>query len=177
MRKRFLLPVLLSASIALPAQQNSATTPKVIILPTPAVGCPVKFGASIDTRAIVRSIGDRGGDRGKDPNAPLLDLTFGPGKTAKIVGASVTVHGLSPQSLYLPVGQRPSEDRTQTFEFNSQPQAALAGTEVLVTKMSFVRWAELTQLRYADGSTWQPSAYARCKAVPSGFRLVSFLAQ
>jgi hypothetical protein len=171
MRKRFLLPVLLSASIALSAQQNSITTPTVIVLPA-AAGCPVNFGASIDTRVIVRSIGDRG----KDPNAPLLNLTFGPGKTAKIVGASVTVHGLSPQSLYLPVGQRPSEDRTQTFEFNSQPQAALAGTEVLVTKMSFVRWAELTQLRYADGSTWQPSAYARCKAVPSGFRLVSFLA-
>jgi hypothetical protein len=173
MRKRFLLPVLLSATIALPAQQNSATAPTVIILRAPGAGCPVKFGASIDTRAIVRSIGDRG----QDPNAPLLDLTFGPGKTAKIVGASVTVHGLSPQSLYLPVGQRPSEDRTQTFEFNSHPQAALAGTEVLVTKMSFVRWAELTQLRYADGSTWQPSAYAKCKAVPSGFRLVSLPAQ
>ena len=90
----------------------------------------------------------------------------------------MVVHGLLASAGYLPVGERSQTARTQAFELNLAPgKAAVAETEVTVTKMRFVRWAELTELRYADGSTWHPSGTAECRAVPSLFRLVDLAAR
>ena len=46
-----------------------------------------------------------------------------------------------------------------------------------VEDASLVRWAELTEVRFADRTAWHPAPQARCRAVPSLFHPASAVAQ
>ena len=174
MRNVCVVPVLLAASAGVTAQHATATKPAAIATPAMVTGCPVAFGAEVDGRARAQAIGDQE----KRRDAPLLRLFFGRLDAPKIVGASVTVHGRVASSRYLPVGVRSDAERTQSFELDRDlGPMGLTEREVSVTKMAFVRWADVTELRYADGSVWHESGDAQCRAVPSGFRLVDAAAR
>ena len=171
MRTAPLLTILLLASPIMPAQQSAPGKPTSWVAPVVSQDCPINFGAKLNSRAIARSIEDQK----KNGNGPLLDLSFDHRNAPTIMSASVTIHGVSSDSRYLPVGERSDKDenRTQTFELDRQPGAAgITHTEVAVTRMLFVRWAEVTELRFADGSTWHASSDERCQAAPSGFHLI-----
>ena len=138
-------------------------------------GCPVSFGAQVDGRAIARSVEDER----QNPDAPLLRLTFGPGRT--ILSANVVIHGSKDSGLLLPVADAPAPanaDHAQNFELKRiSGQQTLTDAELRVTQLSLVRWAELTEVRFADGTAWQPAFDAQCRAVPSIFHLAGATAQ
>jgi hypothetical protein len=163
MRQSCLLITLLSAGISVSAQQVlPSTTAK-------SVACPIGFSAQVSGRAIARSIDDQK----KSDDGPLLELTFGRREAPKLMSASVTVHGLTSSNRYLLVDNRSDENTTQTFDLGSGHGAAeLANSEVRLNKILFVSWVEVTDLRYADGSTWHVSSEAQCRSVPSKLLLV-----
>jgi hypothetical protein len=136
--------------------------------PSASAGCPVKFGAQIDSRLVARSIADEH----KNPNSQILKVTFDRVDSPTVVNASITVHGFSPSSRLLPVEQHSEANKTQTFELKSGPGLDLSQTDLKITGLALVRWAEVTELRFSDGSTWHKSASEQCSATPSGFRLV-----
>ena len=169
MRNTFLLPLLLSTATGLSAQQTLPRAQVTITRSLASRACAVNFDAQLNSRFIKRDPGDVR----KHDDAPLLKLTFGPLSAQKVVSATVTIHGLSPSSRYMLVNKPSGANRTQTFQLDQTPgSAGLSDTEVRVTQMRFVRWAELTALSYADGTTWHPSRYEQCRAVPSNFHLV-----
>jgi hypothetical protein len=165
MRNAFLFLTLLSAGVFVSAQQTNFT--KLY----KSEGCPIGFGAQVNGRAIARTAEDQK----KIGDAPLLDLTFRRRDTPRILSASVTVHGLSSSNRYLPVDKGSDENTTQTFDLGGA--AGLTDTEILVTKMLFVNWVEVTELRYANGSEWHASSEQQCRVVPSKLRLVDATAQ
>ncbi len=153
----------LSAGVSLPAQQTIPDQPAMDF------GCPIGFRAEVNGRAIARSIEDQK----KNGDTPLLDLTFTVRDTPRILSASVTVHGFTSYKRFLPVDGRSDESTAQTFELGrGRGTAGLTSAEVRATKMLFVNWAEVTELRYADGSAWHPRADAQCRTVPNKLRLV-----
>ncbi len=163
MRNALLLLALLSTGLYIPAQQTSSTGS-----PT-SEGCPIGLSAQVNGRAIARSVEDQK----KNGDGPLLELTFERRNAPKMLSASVTVHGLASSNRYLPVNKGIDENRIQSFDLGpSQGASELTNTEVRVTKMLFVRWIEVNELRYADGSTWHASSGEQCSAVPSKLRLV-----
>jgi hypothetical protein len=171
MRNAFLL-LILSTGTILSAQQHSA--PTVYNLPLASSDCPVNFGAELNSRLIARTVEDAQ----KHGDSPRLKLTFGHKDAPKILGATVTIHGLSSSRRYLPVSERSAANRTQTFKLDQAAGSpGLAHTEVWVTQMALVRWAEVTELNYADGTTWHPSRFTQCRAVPSLFHPVNLTAQ
>ncbi|HEV2709092.1 MAG TPA: hypothetical protein VGU67_02660 [Edaphobacter sp.] len=170
MRNTFLLLLLLSTDIGLSAQQTLPPVQTTVIRPLASSACPVNFDAQLNSRFIKRAAGEVR----KHDDAPLLQLTFGQLSAPEILSATVAIHGLSPSSRYMPVNEPSGANRTQTFQLDQTPgSAGLGHTEVLVTQMRFVRWAEVTALNYADGTTWHPSSHEQCRAVPSNFHLVN----
>jgi hypothetical protein len=162
MRRSILLLTVLSASASLWAQQTAGAKP------WSGDGCPIGFGAQVNGRAIVRTVEDRK----KNGDGPLLELMFAVHDTPRIVSASVMVHGLSSSDRYLPVSQRPDENISQRFELGGERGVGLTEAEVRMNRILFVRWAEVTDLRYADGTVWHASPEAQCRTVPSKLLLV-----
>jgi hypothetical protein len=146
------------------------------IVPKPgtSVGCPIGFDAQVNARAIAGTAEE---DK-KYGDAPLLELTFGQRGTLKILNATVAVHGLSSSHRFLPVDKDSIEDTTENFELGQEHgTTALVDTAVWVKKLLFVNWAEVTELKYVDGSTWHPSSDSQCRAVPSKLRLIDAVEQ
>ena len=164
-----LLLVLLFAAASLPAQLTSHSNLTMPAMPAGSAGCPISFGAQVDSRAVARWTQN---PAQKDPGRDL-QLTFKPVDTAQILGASVIVHGLSGHERLLLVSDRSLDDRTQSFDLERvSGRASLDQTNVLVTKMMSVEWAEVTELKYADGSVWHPSQSSQCQATPNRFQPV-----
>ncbi len=176
MRNALLLLLLLSTGVSLSAQQSHFGPPTSIFVRTSGTECPVNFDAQLNSQPQRHFIQEQK----KFSDSPLLDLTFGYPKTAKIIGASITVHGVSASNSarYRTVSEPAGPQKTQTFRLDRAPESTgLAHAQVRVTEMMFVRWAEITELRYADGTAWHPTSLAQCRALPSGFRLISQPAQ
>jgi hypothetical protein len=133
--------------------------------------CPVGFHAEVDPRLTLRQV--QNGKQAAD--STLVQLHFDPIEPKKaIVSASVTAHGFAPASAFLLVQQTLEDNRTQAFELKGgSSTAGLVRTEVDVTAVPFVRWVELNQVTYADGSVWHPAAGLACKARLSKFHYVS----
>jgi hypothetical protein len=162
--RRFILPFSLLALSAFAGAQESP-----LVLPYVENSCPINFGAQVNGRAIARTVEDQN----RHGNSPLLDLTFKRLDGVYIVSASVTVHGTSSGSVYLPVDQGVGKVATQTFELARQQEGAgLSHAAVYVDKMSLVKWSEITELKFADGVVWHATANSHCRARINLLRLV-----
>ena len=137
---------------------------------TPADGCPVGFGAEVNAQAISRQTSD---SHENEVDSIPLELSFEQTGAAGIVSAEIVVHGLSGTGGILPAKEAAKSDKTQVFHLERVAAAKdLQHSEVFVTKMAVVRWAEITKLKYADGSEWKTTSASRCRAMPPLFRLV-----
>jgi hypothetical protein len=182
MRDLSLLMVFVLAGASTSAQENPVQPSQRVVTRAVSEGCPVNFGAQVNARAIVHSVQDA-----KEKDAQLLELRFerlrasgseATGAEARtILRASVTVHGVDQGARVLPVRNARDEDRTQVFELERRTEpAGLVDRDVWVHKM-LVKWAEVTELRFADGSVWRASKDSYCRATPSLFRLVAATAR
>ncbi len=140
-----------------------------------ASACPVGF--SVDQRpdgAVVWT----NAPQPPAPHGPGLDIHFRSSASlahSPIVSATITVHGMSPRLRALPIafGSSPAADATETFSLGSNSTQPLLNPSIWTRSMSAITWVELTQLVYADGTTWQAPSQSQCIARPSPFVLVN----
>ncbi len=103
-----------------------------------------------------------------------LQLTFHPQDAPKIMKVNVTVYGLSGEARVMPAGSGSKADITEIFQLRPEAGAVdLLQSEIWMQKMSTVRWVDLTEIEYADGSVWRASESSRCRAAPDMFVLVA----
>ncbi len=169
------------------AQHAPAASPTVLSIPAPVSGCPVDFGASVSSRAVLNAAHSAPGQSTSDKAGNLtLSLTFAkPGSDTPagasgraIAGAGVLVHGISGKPRVISAGAPSNDDRAQSFQLNPPKGApTLLQSSVQVDQMMFVNWAEITELHFTDGSVWHPSGNSQCHATPSGFRLIGATAR
>ena len=102
-----------------------------------------------------------------------LELSFdGSRASAKLLKVHVTVYG-SPKGPHLMlVNDAPV---AESFELMSHAKVAATSfrSEVYPQTMGIAQWAEITQIDYADGSTWHTSAGSACRVNFTGFKLVN----
>ena len=132
--------------------------------------CPVDFRVERQSGLVAHSASDvKGG-----PEAESLDLRFdqrrAPG-IPSISSVTVVVHGFTRHALTLPVQNQPAET-SQTFHLAFGPRDSLRSVfKVQTNDITFTVWAQLTEIRFADGRTWHPSQPSACRVMLSMARL------
>ena len=166
MRRSFLIAMMLLASAGLSAQTHRRIPP-VPFMGAPATGgCPIGF--SVERRSATGLVETKEAAE-KHRGRSALEVKLGGKGAAEIVSAEVTVHGYSAKLRVLPVGTE--SDASERFTI-SGAAAELLVREIWMHRVNTVSWVDLDKVAYADGTVWQASANARCKAVPSNFLLV-----
>lgn len=163
---------LLPAQQIKPLQERSARAADQIMtrMVVLSQACPIGFRAEIDPRLTLRDV--KNSKRMEE--STFVRLHFTTADVSKtIVTASVTAHGVSPHGELMLVGQKTDDNRTQAFELTpANPTAGLLQTELHVTAVPFVRWIELNQVTYDDGTVWHAAEGAVCKAGLSNYHPV-----
>jgi hypothetical protein len=133
-----------------------------------AWGCPVVFSVARSPSGSVVWTGD------KAQTAPRqgVEVKFRPADAARIVKATVIVHGTRYGLMLAPVA-RPGDELSQTFELDRSDGRLLAEGGLWPVDMGSIRMVEIAALEFTDGTAWRESAPSQCDAVPSLLVLVS----
>ncbi|MBB5061309.1 hypothetical protein HDF16_006045 [Granulicella aggregans] len=174
MRNVCMVAFLILAGTSVSAQNDKGNQPKTSIVQVSS-GCPVGFGANLSGRAVVRSADDAK----REGAAQLLELSFFvPLDTPSLKKVEITVHGLPQKGRLLPVQPSPVEDASQAFQLQaSADPTSLNRAAVWITQITAARWVEITNIEYADGSSWHASETSLCHSKLSGFKLVDATVQ
>jgi hypothetical protein len=159
-----------------PAGPHSKPDASAIVLRSIPVGtnCPIGFRADRQSTAQILSAGDA-----KESGPALgLRLTLDRGTAPSIESIEVTVYGVTPKGRILPAqfqaGDAPTT-ATISKSFQLKPTVGndtLESANVWMHQVGALRWVDLNEIRYADGTTWRPSDSAKCRAVPSNLVLI-----
>jgi hypothetical protein len=136
--------------------------------PPSSVNCPVDFSA-----AHQRTGGTVQVSRGASRQGQAFEVRFQPLHGPGIVEAAGVLHGLAGAQL-LPTGRPQPGDVTEFF--HTGPLTAQSGrfeSVVYAGRITGVRWIELTEIAFADGTRWRATADSICRAVPNGMMLVA----
>jgi hypothetical protein len=167
-----LLPVtvLFAQSPAVP-RTNSSVVLRSIPMGTE---CPIGFRASRQATPQILSAGDTQ----KNTPALGLHLTLDRQTAPAIESVEITVYGVSPKGQVLPTNQWAADTDTQDVISKSFQLQRSSGTETLnnadiwMHQVGALRWVDLNEVRYTDGTNWRPSGSAKCRAIPSNMVLV-----
>ncbi|HMH16489.1 MAG TPA: hypothetical protein VK578_25540 [Edaphobacter sp.] len=164
------LLVLMMASATVWAQEKAHIGPTVLMAPPVSTGCPVGFSAERRSSTQVRYAKD-----GKQLRGQGLELQFDPqSNPKKILKANVTVHGVNGAARVMPAGSGDSDDVAELFQLEAGAgEESLRHSSIWTKRVATVRWVDLTEVAYADGSVWLASASGRCRIEPNGFLLVA----
>lgn len=168
MRTPPMLMILLLASGSIFAQAKTDPSTATLTPSLPSQGCPVNFYAKRTGGLVVHYAKDGH----QDPTGQGLDLAFSKNDASRIEKIIVTVHGMSAQGDVLPVRNNSSSDIAETFILERHPGATTLDSEIWTRKIGPVRWVELTQIEFANGSVWQKSKESKCITEPSPLLLV-----
>ena len=148
-----------------------AQAPARVTLDAPMVAsgaCPVGFSARHANGGSLLAVSPA-----TKPHGQPYEVAFAPGKSRAVVQARVTLHGMS-GSHVIPAGTDVIENTTETFSI-----APAGGVDHLFTsvvyarKLTAIRYIELRELTFADGTEWHASATSTCRVAPNGFLLVA----
>lgn len=164
------LLVLVMASAGAWAQANPHIGPTVFMAAPISTGCPVGFSAERRSAGAVRYAKDGSERRGQG-----LELKFDPlADPKKIVKVNVTVHGVNGTARVMAAGENSGDDVAEIFQLEAGAgEGSLRRSSIWTQQVSTVRWVDLTEVAYADGSVWLASASGRCRVEPSAFLLVA----
>jgi hypothetical protein len=160
----------------LPATIQSSSSPTSVVLRSIPAGtdCPIGFQANRQATPQVLSARDTQ----KNTPALGLHLTLDHQTAPAIESIEITVYGVSSRVRALPTNQWAADNDTQTTISKSFQLQRSAGTETLnnadvwMHEVGALRWVELNEVRYTDGTNWRPSGSAKCRAVPSNLVLI-----
>jgi hypothetical protein len=156
---------LLSVPSALFAQ---STANSVILVQTPqSQNCPVGIDARHSSQGAVEQV-RRSGIPSQGYRIALRAFN-----TNLIRQASVTLHGLS-GSQVMPVSMHNEDDAVETFTITpgAKPKAAFHSV-VYTRQLTGVRWVELNDVNYADGTQWHQKTGSVCRVNLNGYLLVN----
>jgi hypothetical protein len=164
------LLVLVMASVGVWAQGKAHSETTVLAGPPSSAGCPVGFSAERRASGEVRYAKDGSASRGQG-----LELQFNPpADPKKILKANVTVHGVSGEARVVPAGDASGNDVAEIFQLGAGVgEDGLRRSSIWTQRVGTVRWVDLTEVAYADGSVWRASAGGRCRVEPSNFLLIA----
>ncbi|WP_433967441.1 hypothetical protein [Tunturiibacter gelidiferens] len=137
-------------------------------------GCPIGFRADRQSTAQILTAGTT---KKKEP-ALGLHLSLDRQTAPAIESIEVTVYGVSSKGRILPTDLLTTQDSasdTVSKSFDLQRSAGnetLSNADVWMNKVGALRWVDLNEIRYANGTSWRPSASTKCRAIPSNFVLV-----
>jgi hypothetical protein len=118
------------------------------------------------------------GDAKQAGPAQGLHLTLNHLTEPAIESIEITVYGVSPKGQVLPTNQWTADTDTRDVISKSFQLQRSAGSETLnnadiwMHQVGALRWVDLNEVRYTDGTSWRPSGSAKCRAVPSNLVLV-----
>jgi hypothetical protein len=133
--------------------------------------CPVALQADHGRFFMERNIKDDGGAW----TTQRIHLTMTNLLAQEIVGAQITVHGLSDKWKVVPLA-----DGSQAPDLSKTIEVALvvkgnghASHDLALSRFSAVTAIDVNSVTYADGSNWAASAPGACSVAPDPFMLVS----
>ncbi len=169
MRVLLLVSTILLASFPMNAQK--AGSPALIEAQSAGQACPVDASARRQGSGSIIATDNAG----SGPHEAVVSLELRPRETHRILGATVVVHALSLKARTLPVdGAVP--DITREFHLQAGPDKKPEFTSrVNLDRPATVLWLDITELRYADGSSWTAGEGAGCRVEPDDVVLVAAL--
>ena len=157
--------------------QNSGrkvSQPAVASVVPGSTHCPVDIRAQRDIGAgQLQQVPAKGQqDLGPSQN---LHLTLTNSTYAEIVGVRVTAYGLNAKGQVTPAEAANNSSAMQkTFDLKLQVDPKSMGTvDLVLTGFTAVTFLNVDSIRYAGGSTWQPSAQHTCHVVPDAPMLIN----
>ena len=174
MRAAYAFATLIFGAAALPSctlsAQTAPVTPATVLLAgVPSLNCPIAISArrwAPGGMALAQ-------DRNAEPEGRRLYLHFITGLKSGLVAATVTLHGTDGKArAELTADGTSGPELQETFQLKGDPNAPIRSSSVSLRHLANVRWVAITELRFADGTSWHESADASCHITPNGFRLV-----
>lgn len=151
----------------IPAPQER---PLSILQPT----CPIGFTAQANSLSRMARTLD-GADR---TNRQAVSLQFHNKDGHSLTSATIVVHGANQTGLYLETSGSPEKKESRSFRLTPTAwQDGSARDKVIVNGITVLRSAEVTEMQFADGTVWHPTAFSACRAQLNGFRLIPGSAQ
>ena len=171
MQNFYRISSLLLLGATLGAQSPVLKLNTVVVKEIPSGACPVGFSARHANGGAVLNVSPA-----STPRGPAYDLRFVPRNGGAIVGAKVTLHGLSGHHV-VPAGGRSGVGAAETSEsFNLTLRSDgthLFTSVVYLSKLTGVTSVELNQITYADGTKWHEVTGSPCAVAPDGYMLVA----
>ena len=164
------LLVLVMASAGVWAQGNAHNEITALVGPPSTAGCPVGFSAERRSITEVRYAKD-----GRQLRGQGLELKFDSRtEPKKILKANVTVRGVTGEARVMPAGSGSTDDVAEIFQLGvAAGEDSLRHSSIWTERVATVRWVDLTEVSYTDGSEWHASQGQRCRVEPNGFLLVA----
>ncbi|MGO4210467.1 hypothetical protein AB4Y89_20440 [Terriglobus sp. 2YAB30_2] len=171
MRRYYLLALAaLLSTTGYPQQPSPVVQYRLPELQASPAACPIGFTARASGTAVMVQTKD---GRGKE-SAHSVALQFKSNDTRRVESATVTIHGIRQTNLYLKTRGATQANISRTFYLHPNVGSdGLAQDQVSVAGITTLRSAEITEMRYSDGTVWHPSKLSACQAAISGFRLIN----
>ena len=162
------------------AQSATATSSKpdasaIILRSIPAgATCPIGFRANRQSAAQILSANNG------EKNGPALGLhlTLDSPAISAIESIEVTVYGVSSRGRIIPTDFQAADANTRNTVSKSfllersANDKTLSNADVWMHQVGALRWVDLNEVRYTDGTTWRPFDSEKCRAIPSNVVLV-----
>lgn len=170
MRLTSCLPLVLLTSTAIAQQNKPVSAPQIRLQTIVVPSCPVGFSARQSGVPLMA----RAADGRSAEQKQAIDLEFHTRDARTLTNATIVVHGVNQTSLYLETGSGPEKKESRTFERELVSwQDNIAQDRLSVSGIAVLRSAEVTEMRFSDGTVWHPTAFSACRARLNGFRLVA----
>jgi hypothetical protein len=154
---------------------RNASKPAVTVVIPGSMNCPVDISAK---RGLGPGQMQRSLDNGRQDPGPsqALQLTLNNTSYSEIVGVRVTAYGLNAKGQLTPANVESNDssaiEKTINLDLKVNPKST-GSVELMLNGFTTVTYLSVDSIRYARGSTWQPTAQHTCHVVPNGIMLIS----
>jgi hypothetical protein len=140
-----------------------------------SASCPVEIRAQKDSD--VGQLQQVPAKRTQNPGpSQNLHLTLTNSTYSEILGVRVTAYGLNANGQLTPAKMASSSssaiDKSFDLKVKVSPKS-VGSVDLVLTGFTAVTFLNVDSIRYAGGSTWQPTAQHMCHVVPDGTMLIS----
>jgi hypothetical protein len=163
-----------SMTLLAQTSEHKVSQPAVAGVIPASISCPVDIRAK---RGLGAGQMQRGLDNGQQDPGPSqnLHLTLTNTSYSEIVGVRVTAYGLNAKGQLTPAETASSDSaamqKSFDLKFTVNPKST-ASVKLALTGFTAVTFLNVDSIRYAGGSTWQPTAQQTCHIVPDPAMLI-----
>ena len=176
MHRIFTALLLLPVTVLLAQSPAAPRTNSSVVLRSIPMGtqCPIGFRANRQASPQILSAGDIQ----KNTPALGLHLTLDHQTAPAIESVEITVYGVSPRGRIVPTDFKTADANTRDTVSKSfllersANDKTLSNADVWMHQVGALRWVDLNEVRYTNGTIWRPSGSEKCRAVPSNVILV-----